>query len=109
LNYDYEKENFKLCPVCGKTIDYHVDGFYHDQVLNIWICRDHKLEEINKIIQLKDEKLIRFIQNGEADLVCPRCAGREPMEPTDGDALFELRACSKCGCLTAPEMGALRV
>lgn len=107
-NYDYEKENFKNCPVCSKTIDYHFDGFYHDQVLNVWICRDHKLEDINKCIKLKDEKLIRFIQDGEADLVCPRCAGRELVEPAD-DAFFELKECSKCGGLTAVELGALRV
>lgn len=65
--YDYDLENFKKCPLCNKRIDYHTDGFYHDQILNIWICKDHRLEEINKVIELKDRDLIEFIKAGERD------------------------------------------
>jgi len=65
MKYDYEKENLKICPVCNKTIDYHIDGFYHDEVLNIWICRDHTLKEILKVVKLKDKELIKFIKESE--------------------------------------------
>lgn len=63
MGYDYEKENNKVCPVCGHVIDYHVDGFMHDKVLNVWICRDHKGEEINKSIVLKDPELMRDLMH----------------------------------------------
>jgi hypothetical protein len=65
LSYDYEKENFKTCPVCLKVIDYHVDGFFHDKVLNIWICRDHSLADILKVIGLRDPDIVRFILSDE--------------------------------------------
>ena len=52
-DYDYNKENFKNCPVCPKVINYHIDGFYNDEILNKWICREHKLKEILKVIELK--------------------------------------------------------
>ena len=45
-NYDYEKENHKKCPICGKVIDYRTMGYYHDQIQNVWICCNHKLKEI---------------------------------------------------------------
>jgi hypothetical protein len=67
MKYSYSKENFKICPVCNKTIDYRIHGFYHDKVLNIWICRDHTLEEILKVAKLKDKGLIRFIKKSEID------------------------------------------
>lgn len=105
-DYDYEKENPKVCPVCAAIIDYHTCGFYHDEVLNIWICRDHTLAEIEKVVKLQDKKLIKFIQSCEAHLVCPKCAGKPLIEPED-DTLFELRECSICGGLTAPELGAI--
>ena len=47
--YDYEAENFKTCPVCQTTIDYHIHGFHHDQEKNEWICRDH-VAEIREIV-----------------------------------------------------------
>jgi len=65
--YDYDLENFKRCPLCNKRIDYHIDGFYHDEILNIWICGEHRLEEIKKVIELKDRDLIEFIKAGEKD------------------------------------------
>jgi len=68
-DYDYEKENHKTCPVCLKVIDYHFHGFFHDEVLNVWICRDHKLAEILKVIGLRDEKVIRFIISGETSSI----------------------------------------
>lgn len=108
MNYDYEKENHKTCPVCGKTIDYHVDGFYHDKVLNVWICRDHKLSEIEQHIKLQDQETIDFIREGEALLLCASCAGKEPTEPTDDD-FFELKSCVKCGAPTAKELGGVAV
>ena len=43
--YDYNKENFKVCPVCGKTIDYHIDGFIRYKKENLWVCRDHTIKE----------------------------------------------------------------
>ena len=104
MNYDYEKENFKKCPVCGNEIDYHTKGFYHDQVLNVWICRKHKLEEIEQHIKLQDKGTIGFIMASECELICAACAGKEPVEPKDGD-IFELKACIKCGALTALELG----
>ena len=104
MGYDYEKENYKTCPVCEIEIDYHVAGFYHDTILNVWICRDHKLQEIEQHIKLKDEKLIRFIQEGECSIICASCAGRGPVEPEEDD-FFELKACVKCGALTAQELG----
>lgn len=64
-NYDHEKENFKKCPICKKVIDYHICGFYHDEILNIWICCEHKLEEIQKVVELKDKDLIEFIKAEE--------------------------------------------
>ena len=33
MDYDYEKENYKTCPVCKKVIDYHIHGFYPRQKL----------------------------------------------------------------------------
>ena len=60
-DYDWEKENHKACPVCDKVIDYHVDGFCHDKILNVWICRDHPGEEVNKSIELKDPELMRSL------------------------------------------------
>jgi len=65
--YDYKRENFKECPVCSRIIDYQRDGFYHDTVLNKWMCRDHKLKEILKVIKLKDKELIEFIKDSETD------------------------------------------
>jgi hypothetical protein len=65
VDYDFEKENFKTCPVCLKVIDYHVDGFFHDKVLNIWICRDHSLADILKVIGLRDPDIVRFILSDE--------------------------------------------
>lgn len=49
-NYDYNKENNKKCPVCGITIDYHVDGFIHYEEENIWIHREHTVEETEKAL-----------------------------------------------------------
>lgn len=109
MNYDYEKENYKTCPVCGKTIDYHVDGFYHDKVLNVWICRDHKLKEIEQHIKLQDQETIDFIREKEEVLLCARCAGREPITELESDLIFELKPCIKCGNLTAKEEGAVVV
>lgn len=65
--YDYEEENTKVCPVCGTTIDYHVAGFFHDKILNIWICRHHTLASILHVVALKDEDAIRFILSGEIE------------------------------------------
>ena len=59
IHYDFEKENYKVCPVCGKTIDYHVDGFIHYEKENIWICRDHTTKETERALGrslTKDEK-----------------------------------------------------
>lgn len=47
-NYDYEKENYKECPVCHVTIDYHVTGYIHYEAENIWVHRDHNIEETEK-------------------------------------------------------------
>jgi len=63
--YNYDVENYKTCPLCNKKIDYHTDGFYHDEILNIWICSCHKLGKINKVVELKDMDLIEFIKAGE--------------------------------------------
>ena len=52
--YDYEKENFKTCPVCQTTIDYHIHGFYHDEDTNEWICRDH-IPEIRERVAKKPQ------------------------------------------------------
>lgn len=104
-NYDFEKENYKPCPVCGKVIDYHFDGFYYDSVLNVWICRDHPLAEIMAKVELKDMDTMLFIMDKEMDLVCPVCAGTQPMEPVDDD-FFQLKPCVKCGALTARQLGA---
>lgn len=49
--YDYEKENNKKCPVCGKLIDYHVDGFIRYKDENVWIHRDHSVEETEKALK----------------------------------------------------------
>lgn len=105
MNYNYEKENFKICPVCGKTIDYHIDGFYHDQVLNVWICRDHTLLEISQHIQLKDEGLIEFIAQGELPIICARCAGKQEGAELEDHSIFELKPCARCGTMTAIELG----
>ena len=49
--YDLEKENNKKCPVCMKTIDYHVDGFIHYEAENVWVHRDHTVEETEKALK----------------------------------------------------------
>jgi hypothetical protein len=49
--YDYEKENNKVCPVCKKTIDYHVDGFNRIKPENLWYCREHTAKEIQKTLK----------------------------------------------------------
>src|SRR6516162_9976233 len=46
--YDYEKENNKTCPVCSRTIDYHVEGFISYEDGRVWIHRDHTVEETEK-------------------------------------------------------------
>src|SRR6266571_1093187 len=46
--YDYEKENYKKCPVCEKVIDYQVDGFIRYKDENVWIHREHTVEETEK-------------------------------------------------------------
>jgi hypothetical protein len=48
--YDLEKENYKKCPVCGEIIDYHVDGFIHYKDENVWIHREHTVEETEKAL-----------------------------------------------------------
>jgi hypothetical protein len=50
MNYDYEKENHKTCPVCEKDIDYHFDGFIRYPKENVWIHRDHTAEETTKAL-----------------------------------------------------------
>jgi len=45
MNYDYERENHKACPVCGVAIDYHRDGFIHYERENAWVHRDHTVAE----------------------------------------------------------------
>jgi hypothetical protein len=45
INYDYNKENFKKCLVCRKIIDYRVIGFIRYRKENVWICRDHTINE----------------------------------------------------------------
>ena len=52
-NYDYNKENYKVCPVCGTTIDYHIHGFIHYWKENVWICRDHTTEETEEALGRK--------------------------------------------------------
>lgn len=63
MKYDYNKENLKVCPICGHVIDYHIDGFYHDTILNVWICRRHELDTILRVVKLKDKGLIKFIKD----------------------------------------------
>ena|SRR5207302_10476787 len=50
-DYDYNKENNKKCPVCGITIDYHVDGFIRYKAENIWIHREHTVEETEEALK----------------------------------------------------------
>ncbi len=50
-HYDYEKENNKKCPVCGKTINYHIDGFIRYKAENVWVHRDHTVEETEKALK----------------------------------------------------------
>jgi hypothetical protein len=65
MSYDYEKENYKICPVCGKTIDYHICGFNHINRENCWYCRDHKSEAVQKTLKRKlTKKEIRWIDEG---------------------------------------------
>lgn len=52
-NYDLEKENNKKCPVCGKIIDYHIDGFIHYENENVWIHAGHTVEETEKALNRK--------------------------------------------------------
>lgn len=49
-DYDFNKENNKKCPVCGEIIDYHVDGFIHYEEENIWIHREHSVEETEEAL-----------------------------------------------------------
>ena len=49
-HYDFEKENNKKCPVCEKIIDYHVDGFIHYEAENVWVHREHTVEETEKAL-----------------------------------------------------------
>lgn len=49
--YDYEKENNKKCPVCGKIINYHIDGLIHYKAENVWVHRDHTAEEAEKALK----------------------------------------------------------
>ena len=53
--YDYNSENYKTCPICDKTINYHVDGFYHEEHLNVWICRHHTICDVSDIFNVKLE------------------------------------------------------
>src|SRR5690349_21631285 len=50
-NYDLEKENNKKCPVCGEIVDYHVDGFIHYEAENVWVPREHTVEETEKALK----------------------------------------------------------
>ena len=66
LKYDYEKENFKVCPVCGVAIDYHVDGFNHIEPENLWYHRDHTSKGVQATLKRKlTKKEIRWIDEGE--------------------------------------------
>ena len=65
LNYDYEKENLKVCPICKGTIDYHVAGFYHIEPENLWYHRDHSSKEVEATLNRKlTKKEIRWIDKG---------------------------------------------
>jgi hypothetical protein len=64
-NYNYEKENGKICPVCSKKLIFQKDEFFHDKILNVWICEGHKLSEIESEIELKDSELIEHIKAKE--------------------------------------------
>jgi len=50
-DYDLEKENYKKCPVCGKIIDYHINGFIHYEKENVWIHADHSASETEKALK----------------------------------------------------------
>ena len=57
-DHNYNKENYKKCPICRKTIDYHTCGFYHDEIQNIWICACHGPKAVLEDVELKDQDLI---------------------------------------------------
>ncbi len=66
MGYDYNKENLKVCPVCGKTIDYHVDGFNHIEPEDLWYHRDHSSNEVQATLKRKlSKKEIRWIDKTE--------------------------------------------
>src|SRR5689334_12492001 len=48
--HDWEKENYTPCPVCGKTIDYHTDGFISYADETIWVHGDHTAQETEKAL-----------------------------------------------------------
>lgn len=62
MAYDYEKENYKICPVCKKVIDYHIHGFIHYEKENVWVCRDHTIAEtttaLGKFLTKNEKKWI---------------------------------------------------
>jgi hypothetical protein len=62
--YDHNKENYKVCPVCGKIIDYHIHGFIRYIKENIWICRDHTTREteqaLGRLLTKKERRWIEY-------------------------------------------------
>ena len=65
MDYDYEKENYKNCPVCNKVIDYHICGFI-SYPENKWVCRDHTSKETSVSLGRElTEKEILWCDKGE--------------------------------------------
>jgi hypothetical protein len=66
LDYDYEKENFKVCAACEVAIEYHVTGFTHTEPENLWYHRDHSGKEIQATLNRKlTKKEIHWIDEGK--------------------------------------------
>jgi hypothetical protein len=64
-NYDFDKLKCQICPVCGETSNCQTGRYYHDKILDVWICWNHGLDEIQKHIELKDCNLITYIKAEE--------------------------------------------
>jgi hypothetical protein len=70
--YDHNKENHKVCPVCGKIIDYHIHGFIRYVKENLWLCRDHTIKEteqaLGRLLTKKEREWIDYTINSNPTL-----------------------------------------